>query len=143
MTTIAQALKEKNKKIANIQKLWQRIRSYNSVVDGAERPYDIEETYAAVLRETESLVNLKTSIHQASAQVRREIFYLSELKAMVQHIRSINTTRGQIRDRYSDSTVAQTAIFGVDWQDSEIERIEAEIEAIQEKLDQFNHTTNI
>lgn len=141
--TIAQALKDKNKKVANIQKLWGRIRSYNSIAEGSERPYDIEETYKAVRNEIDSLIDLKTRIHLASAPVRSEIFRLAELKSAVQQVKGIQTTRGQYRDRYSDSTVVQTAIFGVDWQDAEIEKIEAEIEKIQESLDRFNHSTNV
>lgn len=141
--TIAQALKDKNKKVANIQKLWQRIRSYNSIAEGSERPYDIEETYKAVRNEIDALTDLKTRIHLASAPVRSDIFRLAELKSAIQNVKSITTTRGQYRDRYSDTTVVQTAVLGVEWQDAEIEKIEAEIEKIQESLDRFNHSTNV
>ena len=34
--TIAQALKEKNKKVAKIQKIWEKIQRYNSIQEGSE-----------------------------------------------------------------------------------------------------------
>jgi archaellum component FlaC len=141
--TIAQALKEKNKKVALIQKLWQRIQAYNSLSEGSERPYDIEATYAQVKKEIDSLITLKANIHTASEPVRKEIFELSELKSAIQNVRAINTTKGQYRDRYSETSVNRTAVLGVDWQDSQIESLEARIESIQEKLDKFNHSTQI
>ena len=141
--TIAQALKEKNKKVATVQTLWARIQKYNSISEGSERPYDIEETYASLKSEIDSLVRIKTAIHSASAPVREDIFRLSELKSTIQQIRMVSTTRGTYRDRFSESALVQTAVFGVDWQDSEIERLEKEIEEIQEKLDHFNHTITI
>jgi DNA repair ATPase RecN len=141
--TIAQALKEKNKKVALIQKLWQRIQQYNSLIEGSERPYSSGELYESVKSETLNLVELKTKIHKASAPVRKDIFTLSELKNYIQRVRSINTTQGAYRDRYDSTPSIVVAELDIKWQDDTIEEIEEQIEKIQEKLDQFNHTTHI
>lgn len=141
--TIAQALKEKNKKIAKIQKLWSRISSYNSVAEGSEKPYDIGRTWDEYNAEISELIKLKTQIHAASAPVRADIFALSEFKTMIGNIRSLNTTNGKYRDRYSDDMIDMEAHFGIDWKDSQMEAFEANIEALQEKLDTFNHTHHI
>ena len=141
--TIAQALKEKNKRVAKIGKLWEKIQRYNSVQEGAERPYSSSELYEQVQTEINELVDLKTRIHEASAPVRKDIFALSEMKNLVQRVRSVNTTQGVYRDRYSDSSSLVIAELDIKWQDSTVEAFEEEIEKLQEKLDQFNHTVQI
>lgn len=141
--TIAQALKEKNKKVAKIQKLWEKIHRYNSTQEGSERPYSSKELYEIVEQEITNLVELKTRIHEASAPIRKEIFALSEMKSFIQKVRSINTTQGVYRDRYDSTTSVMVAELDIKWQDATIELIEEKIEASQEKLDQFNHTTQI
>ena len=141
--TIAQVLKEKNKKIAGIQKIWEKIHRYNSIHEGAERPYSTSEMYAQADSELQALVILKTRIHDASAPVRALIFELSEMKALAQRVKAINTTNGTWRDRYDSTTSVLSAELDIIWQDKKIEEIEARIDAIQEKLDKFNHTTVI
>ena len=64
--TIAQALKEKNKKVAKITKLWQKISSYNSVIEGSEKPYDVEKLWEEYNQAITELIDLKTRIHHAS-----------------------------------------------------------------------------
>jgi len=140
---IAQALKEKNKKVAKIQKLWTRIQRFNSVSTGNPRPYDIEETWREINQEMSELIDLKARIHNASAPVRKDIFAMSEFKSLIQGVRGIDTTEGIYQARYSSETTETTAVFNVSWQDAQIESIEKDIESIQEKLDQFNHTTQV
>jgi DNA repair ATPase RecN len=141
--TIAQALKEKNKKVAKIQKLWDRIQRYNSIQEGAERPYSTTELFGQVHAEVGLLVELKTKIHEASSPVRADIFTLSEMKNFIQRVRSVNTTQGVHRDRYESTTSLMIAELDIKWQDVKIEELEENIEKLQEKLDQFNHTTHI
>jgi hypothetical protein len=140
---IAQALKEKNKKVANLQKLWTRISRFNSVSTGNPRPYNIEETWREINQEMSELIDLKARINQASAPVRKDIFAMSELKSLIQGVRGIDTTEGVYQSRYSNESTETTAVLNVAWQDAQIESIEKDIEAIQEKLDTFNHTTEI
>lgn len=141
--TIAQALKEKNKKIAGIQKIWEKINRYNSVQEGAERPYSTKDLYLQAEIELTSLVELKTRIHTASEPIRSLVFELSELKALVQRVRSVSTANGTWRERYENVTTVMNAELDILWQDAKIDEIENKIEAIQEKLDKFNHTTEI
>ena len=140
---IAQALKEKNKKVAKIQKLWTRISRFNSVSTGNPRSYNIEETWRELNNEMHELIDLKARIHNASTPVRKDIFALSELKSLIQGVRGIDTTEGVYQSRYSNESTETTVVFNVAWQDAQIERIEKDIEAIQEKLDGFNHTTQV
>jgi DNA repair ATPase RecN len=141
--TIAQALKEKNKKVAKIEKLWSRISSYNSVEEGSEKPYNLDSTWREYLQEIDDLVKLKTAIHAASAPVREQIFRLSEIKSAIRSIKGLSVNNGKLRNRYMEEPIELKAHFGVEWKDSTVEAYEAEIEKMQEKLDQFNHSTQI
>jgi hypothetical protein len=141
--TIAQALKEKNKKAANITKLWQKISSYNSVIEGSEKPYDIEKLWGEYNLTVAELIDLKTRIHHASEPIRKDIFAMSELKSTIQNLRSLNTQSGLLRDRYGNEPTTLVAHFSTLWKDNQIELTEKEIDSIQEKLDAFNHTTQI
>ncbi|CAB4175569.1 hypothetical protein UFOVP1247_222 [uncultured Caudovirales phage] len=141
--TIAQALKEKNKKVSNIQKLWDRISRYNSVQEGAERPYDIADLFIQVETETIELVKLKARIHEVSQPIRESIFELSELKNLAQRVKSVTTTQGVYRDRYDSTSSVMTTVLDIKWQDAKVEELEARIEKIQERLDNFNHTREI
>lgn len=141
--TIAQALKEKNKKVAKIQKLWEKIHRYNSMQEGSERPYSTSDLFQQVHAEVGLLIELKTKIHEASSPVRGDIFTLSEMKNFVQRVRSVSTTQGSFRERYENTTSIMVAELDIKWQDAKIEELEEKIEKLQEKLDQFNHTTHI
>lgn len=143
--TIAQALKEKNKKISKISTLWSRVSNYNSILKGSDRPYNIGETWQQYRFEVSELVKLKTQIHNASLPVREDIFNLSETKSILNSVRSLSTTNGIIQQsRFADNSIVEMeAMFNLEWKDREIERLENLIESIQEKLDAFNHTTHI
>jgi hypothetical protein len=141
--TIAQALKEKNKKVTKLSSMWDRLQRYNVVNEGETKPYSSKDTWEEVNRLTEELVDLKTKIHTASDPVRAKIFMLSELKSKAQRLKSMNTNNGIYRDRYSETTISQIAEFDVLWKDGMVEQVELEIETIQEELDKFNHTTNV
>jgi hypothetical protein len=142
--TIAQALKEKNKKVTKLSQLWDRLHRYNVTTEGDTRPYSSQDTWNDIEKLTTQIVELKTRIHNASEPVRLNIFMLSELKSKAQRLRGMNTNSGTYRDRYSESApILQVAEFDVLWKDSMIEQIEARIEETQELLDKFNHTTNI
>jgi len=142
--TIAQALKEKNKKVAKLSRIWTKLSSYNSILEGSERPYSIDDLWNQYNAEIESLVDIKAKIHVASAPVRKNIFMLSELKSKITNIKSLNTTNGITNDRFHREEKTQmVAHFKIEWKDSAIEKIEAAIDSIQESLDAFNHTVHI
>ena len=141
--TIAQALKEKNKKVTRLSNLWDRLHRYNVMNDGEDKPYTSKDTWEEINKLTEEIVELKTKIHSASSPVRSSIFMLSELKNKAQRLKGMSVNNGTYKDRYSDTVISQVAEFDVIWKDRMVESIEESIETIQESLDKFNHTTNI
>ena len=141
--TIAQALKEKNKKVATLQVLWERLNKNNSVLEGNRRSYDPVELIKQIDAELEALVDLKTRIHNASTPVRSQIFRMSELKNKVLKMKYLDTSEGPVRDKYEGTVTKRQAVVLAEQVDKLIEAAQQEIETIQEELDKFNFATHI
>jgi hypothetical protein len=141
--TIAQALKEKNKKVTVLNTLWDRLNKNNSVMEGNRRSYDPVELMKQIETELDALVDLKTRIHNASAPVRSQIFRMSELKNKVLKMKCIDTAEGPVRDRYEGTVTRRQAAIQAEEIDGRIELAQQEIEALQEELDAFNFATRI
>lgn len=140
---ITEALKEKNKLAAKLQKLWGRLQSTNSILEGSKRVYDPVELLKEIDATTEEIVTLKTNIHSASSPVRSKIFRMSELKNYVTKLKTVSTKDGLIRDRYESSILTMVAVFKENEVDALLEKMENEIEQLQKELDSFNHHTII
>jgi len=141
--TIAQALKEKNKKVATINVLYDRLYKNNSVLDGNRRSYNPIELLATIETEMDELIDLKTKIHNASAPVRGQIFRLSELKTKVVKLRYLDTSEGPVRDKYDGTVTRRQAMIQAEQVDVIADVAQQEIEEIQEALDKFNFSTLI
>ena len=140
---ITEALKEKNKLAAKLQKLWGRLQSTNSILEGSKRVYDPVELLKEIDATTEEIVTLKTNIHSASSPVRSKIFRMSELKSYITHLKLVSTKDGYVKDRYDNSVLNMEAVIKTIEIDALLEKKEAEIEKIQEELDIFNNQTSI
>lgn len=144
---IKQALKKKNKLAAEIKTELQKFSRYNSVVEGTERIYNPRQAFESYQRKINSLISLKTAIHKANVPVYDKIFRLSELKSMIQQLRGISCESGTIHQRGGygtpDSTVLMSADMTVLERDQLIEKLDTDIEFIQEELDTHNATTLI
>lgn len=138
--TIAQALKEKNKKLEQLNKLWKRLGSNNSVVEGTVREFSPEDLLAQLHQETAAFVELKTRIHSSCSEVRDKVFRLSELKTFVKRLKSVSTNNGKLRDRYEGTVIQYEVFYTEGAMDKIIEKVESEIETTQEFLDHYNHT---
>ena len=141
--TIAQALKEKNKKVANLHVLWDRLNKNNSVLEGNRRSYDPLELMTLIETELDALVDLKTRIHNASAPVRSQIFRMSELKNKAFKMKYLDTSEGPVRDKYEGTVTRRDAVFPAEQVDKRVEAAQEEIESIQDVLDKFNFSTHI
>lgn len=138
--TIAQALKEKNKKLNVLNKLWDKLNASNSIPEGNVRPYDPSDLLEKIALEMKGYVELKTKIHSATAEVRDKIFKMSELKNYVKRLRQVDTRHGLSVSRYESTSVRYEAFLSQGTLDDLIEKAEHEIDALQDELDAFNHT---
>jgi hypothetical protein len=142
---IKQALKEKNKLAKKITDLMDRTNKNNSVDEGGVRSYDPKISLHQASETLEELVNLKTSIHKANAEVYEKIFRMSEYKSFVKYLKVLNCNEGTVvTSRYSDTNTRQmtTVITEVE-RDELVERYETMIDELQSELDHHNATAHI
>ncbi len=142
---IKQALKEKNKLAKKVTDLMDRTNRNNSMDEGAVRSYDPKESLEQALQMVDDLVNLKTKMHMANAEVYDKIFRMSEYKSLVKYLKTLNCSQGTIvTSRYGDTTARQmtTVITEVE-RDALVEKYETLIDNLQTELDTHNATTQI
>lgn len=145
--TVKQALKRKNKLVKEISTELERVQSYNSVIAGIERVYDPRHAFDNYMRKSNSLIALKTAIHRANAPMYDRIFRLSELKSLISRIKDLDCNHGPVHNRGGYGTQSETvqmdAVIMLIEKDQLVEKLEAEIEMIQEDLDRWNAITEI
>jgi len=142
---IKQALKEKNKLAKKVTDLMDRTNRNNSMDEGAVRSYDPKESLEQALQMVDDLVNLKTKMHMANAEVYDKIFRMSEYKSLVKYLKTLNCSQGTIvTSRYGDSTTRQmTTVISEVERDALVEKYETLIDNLQTELDTHNATTQI
>jgi len=142
---IKKALKTKNKLVKIANEHYQKVSQYNSMEEGASRPYSAKEMLNNWIEATNELVDLKTKIHMANAPVYGKIFRLAELKSMVSKLNSVNCEEGKSsRGRWnSDDGLIMTAEISIIERDTMVKNLESEIERLQDELDAHNATTEI
>lgn len=143
--TIARALKEKNRIASTIAKNWKKISSFNSLLKGAERPYDINVLLKETLELTDELVTIKRNIHDKSSPVREKIFRLSEIKNIISKLEDIPTKDGLglVKNRGYDVRDEMEATLKPTDIDRLISEYQKEIDSIQMELDIFNFNTKL
>jgi hypothetical protein len=142
---IKQALKEKNKLVKRIGENTKLMQDFNSIEVGNQRPYSTSELKNQLIKDRSELANLKAKIHLANTPVLEEIFYMAELKSMIQSLKKMDCTEGKSnRDRYRmESELVLTSEMSLVQRNETISDLEKTIEEIQDKLDVFNSNTEI
>jgi hypothetical protein len=142
---IKQALKEKNKLVKSIGENTKLMQDYNSIELGNNRPYSTNELRNQIMKDRAELSQLKAKIHIANSPVLEDIFYMAELKSMVQSLKKMDCTEGKSnKDRYRmESELVLTSEISLLERNETIKDIEEIIEDIQDKLDVFNSNTEI
>src|ERR1700748_2688665 len=138
---IKTALKRKNKLAGLIAEEFQKISTYNSIIEGNERPYSINSILQNWQKLSQELVELKTAIHKANTPCFDKIFLLSELKGQIKQLRGLDCQSGKIEDRYRSSQIEiiKTVEITIVEKDYLIKSLEEKIENIHEELDNFNY----
>jgi len=142
---IKQALKEKNKLVKRIGENTKLMQEHNSIEVGNVRPYSTTELRNQIMKDRQELSALKAKIHTANVPVLEDIFFMAELKSMVQSLKKMDCTEGKSnRDRYRmESELILTSEISLVDRNETINSLEVMIEEIQDKLDVFNSNTQI
>ena len=142
---IKQALKEKNKLVKRIGENTKLMQDHNTIEVGNTRPYSSIELKEQIMKDRTELSELKAKIHIANTPVLEEIFYMAELKSMIQSLKKMECTEGKSnRDRYRlESELILTSEISIVNRNQTIKDLEETIEKIQDRLDVFNSNTEI
>jgi len=144
---IQKALKTKMKLVGEIATLKHKILSKNSYTEGSVDPekYCVDTMYAQLLTKIQDLIGLKYAINEANREIQAKLYSLSEFKSLVAFWNGVNVTEGTITDRYGSANTPIKYIAQVDeiTRDNMVAQFQLKIDALQEEIDTFNHTTDI
>jgi DNA repair exonuclease SbcCD ATPase subunit len=142
--TLAKALKVKNRLAGRLAKVQTDIETYNSVLEGQADQVNVLVLVKTREELVDGLVTIKTAISEANREIQRAIYDLAEKKASVQFLNGINTRHcaqpavypGQPDHKYV-ATLKKADV------DAQVQRLEKEIDALQDQIDSFNHAHTV
>lgn len=140
---IKQALKAKNKLVAEIKELNMLLQQNNSMEESATRRFDVKELVENIKQTSEELITLKAKIHRANVSVFEKIFTMAELKGRVKELKKLSTEEGKISSRYSGTVETKSVVLTALDVRNMVKDLESQIEKIQDELDVHNATTTI
>ena len=140
---IKQALKLKNKLVTQMKEQYEIAKAHNSIEQGNPRRYSALKAIGEAEKLAIELAELKTKIHLANAPVYDLIFQMSELKNQIKQLKSIPVEEGKVTERYGSVTSIKEVELDIAQRDTIVKGLENKIEAIQDKLDTHNATTEL
>lgn len=146
--TLASALQQRNKLVADLADLQQKMIRNFSIMEGENFEYNFEILYRKFEELQDKLVELKTKIQTANVPILSVIFLLSELKNELKMLKSLPFKRDQRDLRYVggeqiSSVLKATNSLTREEVDKKIEDLNLKIQILQNRLNEHNHTTMI
>lgn len=143
--TLAKALKVKNKMVANLRKLSERIMENNSFNEINPPTYDSRHALEEYDKALNKLIALKVAVNTENVKIADTLLRIGEIKTKITFLRSTSTRQGVINGGHRGEQVTYTYIATIPEVelDQLIEKLEAEVDILQDKIDHFNATTEI
>jgi DNA repair exonuclease SbcCD ATPase subunit len=139
--TLAKALKVKNRLAGRLAKVQTDIETYNSVLEGQADQVNVAALVQTREELVEALVATKTAINEANREIQRAIYDLAEKKASAQFLAGINTRHGLQPAAYpGQPDYKYVAVLKKADVDALVQRLEKEIDQLQDQIDSFNHS---
>ncbi len=147
LLTLAKALSVKNRLAGRLAQARENIETYNSVLAGQRDDYgkatvDVRAEYARYRKLQDGLIVVKAAIQRANLPIFEDILQIGELKSVIQMLSGLNTKNGTepgyhgVEFRYS-AVMLKPEALGI------IRELEAQIDVIQDKINEFNAATRI
>lgn len=142
--TLGKALKVKNRLAGRLAKVQEDIQTYNSVLEGQADQVNVTALIQTREELVEALVTLKAAISEANREIQRAIYDLAEKKASVQFFAGVNTRHGLQPAAYpGQPDYKYVAVLKKADVDAQVQRLEKEIDQLQDQIDSFNHRTTV
>jgi len=144
---LAKALKLKNRLAGEIAQIQRLINESNVTEAGNAPAHDVNALLATLLGKQANLAELKGSIAAGNVPIAQDIAMMAELKSRIAFLRALPTKNGSFitEGRYGTTPVERVyrATIQAKAVEDMIEKYTTEIDAIQDRVDQFNAVTNI
>ena len=144
---IAKALKLKNQVAGEVAQLKDLLTKQNSRSTKQKFDYDNREVLSRLRAKLDELVKTKAAVAAANAEIYDRIFRLAELKGLVTTLAGLDTKAGVFHEgrgfgeaAYEVEYVAQLGKVDVD---RLVAELSAEIQSLQDGLDEFNFTRSV
>jgi hypothetical protein len=140
---VKQALKAKNKLVAEIKECYRILQTQNSIEEGNPRRYSVKKKLEDIAELTDELVQLKARLHRANAPVYDKIFQMAEIKGIIKELKKMDVSEGKQTERYGSVVSVKEVEMNVIERDVIIKQYEEHVEKLQNELDIHNSNTNI
>jgi hypothetical protein len=144
---IAKALKLKNQLAGEVAQLKDLLTKQNSRSTKQKFDYENREVLTRFRAKLDELVKVKAAVAVANAEVYDKIFRLAELKGLVTTLTGLDTKAGVFHEgrgfgeaAYEVEYIAQLGKMDVD---KLVAELNAEIQSLQDALDEFNFTRSV
>jgi predicted nucleic acid-binding Zn-ribbon protein len=141
--SLAKALKLKNRLAGRLNAVQTNIRSHNSVLEEQQDRVNVPNLIKEYENLVEALISLKTSIIRANTEIQNQIIRKGELKSKIEFLNSLNTNDGVQRHGYQNTEIKYVATIKLVDVTQQVRKLEAEIDLLQDQLDEFNQITKI
>jgi hypothetical protein len=147
LLTLAKALSVKNRLAGRLAQARENIETYNSVLAGQRDDYgkatvDVRAEYDRYRKLQDGLIVVKATIQRANLPIYEDILQLGELKSVIQMLSDLNTKNGT-EPGYNGVEYRFSAVILKPESLKIVLELETEIDAIQDKINEFNASTRI
>lgn len=143
---LSKALKEKNRVAGEIAVLKTLLAQQNVRPSTQKFDYDAQDVLTQLRARLDELVKVKTGIAQANTAVYDKIFRLAELKGLSATLKTLDTKNGVFKESSGIYGSAYDVEYVAQLKKTDVDRLvaetDAEIQALQDRLDEFNFTVS-
>ena len=142
--SLAQALKEKNRIVGEISRLWTLVNKENSCWETHTRSIDVKATMENIEFLTQKLIELKTKIGKANEGNLENMYALEEFKSQISRFTSLNTEE-DVRYRGLNDNIKEVCSAEITAKEvlKKVKRLQRQCERLQDELDVYNATHKI
>ena len=140
--SLAKALKVKKRLIGRLSKVNTDISHNNSRLEGAKQ-IDVAALNELRKKLVQALIHLKVAIYHGNLDIQEKLFLLAEVKSDISFFSTLNTREGQENHSYQNTPVVYIASITKENVDNLVKALEAQVDTLQEEIDQYNYTKKI
>lgn len=141
--SLVKALKIKSRLAGRLVKVTADINLNNSVLLENKDRVCIEKLMNTKCKIVDALIELKTALYKGNHGIQESLFILGEKKSEIDFYNSLNTREGKDRHWQQNTEVEYVCTINKEQVDERVKSLEVEIDALQDAVDAYNHTTKI